>query len=298
VTYSLVARDPDTGELGVAVQSHWFCVGPVGCWAEAGVGVVATQAFAEPEYGRRGLERMRSGQPAAAALHSLLAEDPDEAIRQVAMVDVHGRVAVHTGARCVAEAGHRVAEGVSVQANMMRRATVPEAMLAAFRAGSGPLAERLFAALAAAEAEGGDVRGRQSAALVVVAGRAGGGPLADRPVDLRVDDHPDPLGELRRMLALRRAYDGQERGEDLLEAGDAEAALREFDVAQRLAPDNAETAFWRGLALAKAGRIDDARPLIARACAEHDGWAELLRRLPAAGLAPDDAPDRLLPPGA
>lgn len=286
MTYSLVARDPDTGELGVAAQSHFFCVGPVVCWAQPGVGAVATQALVEAAYGPRGLERMRAGDAAATALHSLLAEDRAEAVRQVAMVDVHGRVAVHTGARAIQHAGHRVGEGVSVQANMMRAPGVPDAMLAAWRESEGPLAERMLACLDAAEAAGGDVRGRQAAALCVVAAKPSGDPLAERPVDLRVDDHPEPLAELRRLLVKRRAYQHQERGEDLAEAGDLDGALAEFEAAGRLAPGNTEIAFWRGVALTSLGRGDEARPLLERAFAEHDGWRELYARLPEAGLLP------------
>lgn len=286
MTYSLVARDPQTGELGVAAQSHFFCVGPVVCWAQPGVGAVATQGLVEVAYGPRGLDHMRRGDAAAAALHTLLAEDESEAVRQVAMVDVHGRVAVHTGARAIRHAGHRVGEGVSVQANMMRSPGVPDAMLAAWRESEGPLAERMLACLDAAEQAGGDVRGRQSAAMSVVAAKPSGNPLDKRPVDLRVDDHPDPLAELRRLLVQRRAYDHQQRGEELAEAGDLDGALAEFDTAGRLAPDNIEVSFWRGVALTSLGRADEARPLLERAFAEHDGWRELYQRLPDAGLLP------------
>ena len=286
MTYSLVARDPQTGELGVAAQSHFFCVGPVVCWARPGVGAVATQGLVEVAYGPRGLERMSGGDAAATALHSLLAEDESEAVRQVAMVDGHGRVAVHTGARAIAHAGHRVGDGVSVQANMMLSDGVPDAMLAAWRESDGPLAERMLACLDAAEQAGGDVRGRQSAAMCVVAAKPSGDPSAARPVDLRVDDHPDPLAELRRLLVQRRAYDHQKRGEDLADAGDLDGALAEFDAAGRLAPDNTEIAFWRGVALTSLGRPDEAKPLLDRAFAQHDGWKELYDRLPDTGLLP------------
>jgi uncharacterized Ntn-hydrolase superfamily protein len=298
MTYSLVARDPDTGALGVAVQSHYFCVGPVVCWAEAGVGAVATQALVEAAYGPRGLALMGKGSSAPAALHSLLAEDEGEAVRQVAMLDVHARVAVHTGGRCIAEAGHAIGEAACAQANMMRGPGVPEAMLGAYRAAQGLLAERMLAALDAAEAAGGDLRGRQSAALLIAAAAPGGGPPAERPIDVRVDDHPEPLGELRRLLRLRRAYDHQTRGEELVEAGDLPAALQELEAARSADPENAEIAFWCGVALSAAGRVDEGRVLLNRAYAAGEGWAALLERLPAAGLLPDD-PDllsRLLEP--
>jgi uncharacterized Ntn-hydrolase superfamily protein len=272
----------------VAVQSHYFSVGSIVSWAEPGVGAVATQSVVEPAYGPRGLGQLRRGASAPDALRRLLGDDEQQAVRQVAIVDKHGRVAVHTGARCIAEAGHRVADGVSAQANMMERPTVPDAMVEAFRARAGELAERLLAALEAAEREGGDIRGRQSAALVVVAPRASGQPMEDRPVDLRVDDHPDPVVELRRLLDVHGAYQRVEVGDELAAAGDLEGALAEYRSAHSSQPNNAELAFWHGVALAANGREAEARELLERAYAEREGWRELLRRLPAAGLLPDD----------
>lgn len=288
MTYSIVARDDRTGELGVAVQSHYFGVGSLVSWAEAGVGAIATQSVAEPAYGPRGLELMRGGASAPEALHRLLAEDRNERVRQVAFIDRHGRVAAHTGARCIREAGHRVADGVSAQANIMERATVPDAMVAAFRASRGDLADRLLESLEAAEREGGDLRGRQSAALVVVAARAKGRPTEDRLFDLRVDDHAGPVDELRRLLGLSRAYERVDMGDELAATGDVEAALAEYAAAHAEQPDSAELAFWHGVALAANGREQEARPMLERAYAQGDGWRELLRRLPEAGLFPDD----------
>jgi uncharacterized Ntn-hydrolase superfamily protein len=270
------------------VQSHFFSVGSVVSWAEPGVGAVATQSMVEPAYGPRGLGQLRRGASAPDALRRLLADDEQAEVRQVAMVDKHGRVAVHTGARCIREAGHRLADGVSAQANMMARPTVPDAMLDAYRSSEGDLAARLLAALDAAEREGGDIRGRQSAALVVVAPRGTGAPTEDRPFDLRVDDHPDPVGELRRLVDLRRAYLRAEHGDALEAAGDFEGAMREYARAHAEQPDSAELAFWHGVTLAANGREDEARGLLAQAYAAGDGWRELLRRLPAAGLFPED----------
>lgn len=273
----------------MAVQSHFFGVGAVVSWAEAGIGAVATQSLVDPSYGPRGLELMRDGTSAPAALHRLLADDAEEAVRQVAMIDRGGRVAVHTGPRCIAHAGHAVGDQVSAQANIMERATVPAAMVRAYSAAAGDgFAERLLAALEAAEAEGGDLRGRQSAALLIVTARASGHPSEDRPVDIRVDDHADPVGELRRLLGLRRAYQRVEAGDELAATADTEGALREYEAAHRSQPDNIELAFWHGVALAAEGREDEATPVLRRAFAAHPGWAELLRRLPAAGLFPDD----------
>jgi uncharacterized Ntn-hydrolase superfamily protein len=289
LTYSIVARDPSSGELGVAVQSHFFSVGSVVSWAEPGVGAVATQSLVEPAFGPRGLELMRDGRSAPAALQQLIESDPGEAVRQVALVDRGGRVAVHTGMRCIAHAGHAVGEQVSAQANMMERDSVPRAMIRAYSESSGrPLADRLLAALDAAEGEGGDIRGRQSAAMAVVAGRASGSPTQDRPVDLRVDDHGDPVGELRRLLGLQRAYAHASAGDDLAGAGDLDGALVEYEAAHRAQPENLELAFWYGLALAGKGREEEAIRILRAPFQAHPGWAELLKRLPAAGLAPDD----------
>jgi uncharacterized Ntn-hydrolase superfamily protein len=272
----------------VAVQSHYFSVGSLVSWAEPGVGAVATQSVVEPAYGPRGLGQMRRGASAPDALRRLLLDDEQEDVRQVAMLDRHGRVAVHTGARCIREAGHRVADGVSAQSNMMERPTVPDAMIEAYRSAGGELADRLVAALEAAEREGGDIRGRQSAALVVVAGRASGRPADERPIDLRVEDHPDPVGELRRLVDLRGTYARVQVGDDLAAAGDVEGALAEYAAAHADQPQNAELAFWHGVALATNGREEEARELLALAFAEREGWRELLRRLPAAGLLPRD----------
>jgi uncharacterized Ntn-hydrolase superfamily protein len=273
----------------VAVQSHFFSVGSVVSWAEPGVGAVATQSLVEPAFGPNGLELMREGKSAPAALQQLIESDTGEAVRQVALVDRGGRVAVHTGMRCIAHAGHALGEQVSAQANMMEGDTVPRAMIRAYSESSGrPLPERMLAALEAAEGEGGDIRGRQSAAMVVVTGRASGNPTQDRPVDLRVDDHRDPVGELRRLLGLQRAYAHASAGDDLAGAGDMEGALVEYEAAHRAEPDNLELAFWYGLALAGNGREDEAIRVLRAPFQAHPGWVELMKRLPAAGLIPDD----------
>lgn len=300
MTYSIVARDPATGQLGVAVQSHWFSVGPIVPWAEAGVGAVATQALVDPAYGPRGLELMRAGTSAPDALAKLVAEDESADVRQVAMADAAGNVAVHTGDKCIAAAGHHIGGSFSAQANMMLRDTVWDAMASAFEESDGELTDRLLAALDAAEAEGGDIRGRQSAAILVVAGENTGKPWEDRLVDLRVEDHADPLPELRRLLALHRAYVHMDRFDQAQEAGDDVAAWVEVTEAERFAPDNQEIAFWKAQALALAGREDEARQILARLYRRNPDWAELLRRLPAAGLF-DVEPDLLerlaAPPG-
>lgn len=285
MTYSIVVRDPDTAEMGVAVQSHWFSVGSVVTWGEAGVGVVATQAFAEPSYGPLGLDLMRGGKSAEGALHALVAADPGADRRQVAMADAAGTVAVHTGDRCIAGAGHHLGDTYSCQANMMLTETVPEAMAKAYESSEGGLVDRLLAALDAAEAEGGDIRGRQSAAILVVKGERAPNAFAGRVLEIRVEDHPEPLEELRRLVTVRRAYDLTNEGDAFLATGDIEGARRSYEAAQSAVPENVEFTFWRAVTLASVGRVDEARPLL-------DGmsepWIELLRRLPAAGLLPGD----------
>jgi uncharacterized Ntn-hydrolase superfamily protein len=283
VTYSIVARDPGTGGFGVAVQSHFFQVGPVVPWARAGVGAVATQADAEIRYGPLGLDLMAAGYPAGRALAAALAADPKPETRQVALVDRDGQVAVHTGARCIREAGHHVGAGYSVQANMMQKATVWRAMAEAFEGTAGSLAERMMAALEAAEVEGGDIRGRQSAAMLVVDGELHPGRWEGRLIDLRVEDHPEPLVELRRLLGAKRTYEAVGAAQAALHGGDPQAAMltaKALDHAQ----DNPELRFWLALDMAAQDDLEAAIPLLRDAIRQDERWLELLRRLPAADL--------------
>lgn len=289
-TYSIVACDPETGELGVAVQSHWFSVGPLVPWAEAGVGAVATQSFVEVSYGPLGLELMRAGKTAPEALKSLLASDPHTGVRQVAMVDAKCNVDAWTGEKAIQAAGHRVGKGYSVQANLMR-GNVWDAMARAYEETKGDLAERLLAALAAAERAGGDIRGKQSAAIVVVSGKPTGRPWVDRTFDLRVEDHPEPVEELRRLVHLARAYRRMNAGDEAVTRGDVDAAIREYAAAEAMVPDratNGEMVFWHAVMLVNAGRVEESLPLFRRAFAVDPSWRELVRRLPAAGQLPDD----------
>lgn len=287
-TYSIVARDRSTGEIGVAVQSHWFSVGSVVPWAEAGVGAVATQSFVDPAYGHLGLALLRAGKSAPEALAALLAADRQADVRQVAMLDARGGVAVHTGARCIAAAGHLIGVEMAVQANLMENNRVWPAMTSAYEASRGDLAERLLAALEAAEVAGGDIRGRQSAALVVVRAAGSGRPWVDRRFDLRVEDHPEPVRELRRLTTLARAYEHMNRGDELAAAGAWDEATREYAVAAGMAPAIAELPFWHAVTLAAGGKLDQARPLFEEVFSREPRWRELVPRLPAAGLLPDD----------
>ncbi len=282
MTYSIVARDPETGQLGVAVQSHWFSVGPIVPWALPGVGAVATQAIVEVSYGPRALELMQHGVDSAGALAQLVAEDPGSAGRQVAVIDATGQVAVHTGEACIPASGHAVGEGVSCQANMMASEAVWPAMLEAFGSAEGPFAYRLLAALDAAEAAGGDLRGRQSAALLVV---PAAGQAWEKIVSLRVEDHPEPLAELRRLVALDDAYAWAGRGDDLLIEQRHDEAAQAFLRAAELAPESDELRFWAGLGAAQIGEVEHGVRLVSDAITHHSGWRELLDR-----LSPEMAP--------
>jgi uncharacterized Ntn-hydrolase superfamily protein len=285
MTYSIVARDAESGRFGVAIQTCWPFVG-AGCpWVESGVGAVATQSYTEVAHGPNGLARLRDGEAAPEALTALLASDPDAAIRQVGIVDVSGSAAAHTGERCVQAAGHVTADGVAVQANMMERPTVWPAMLAAYQGAEGDFVDRMLAALRAAEAEGGDIRGRQSAVLLV-SGRPGDPPWK-RDVDLRVDDHPAPLDELERLVRLQRGYEALDRAEERGRAGDLEGARAASDEATRLAPGDGQVIAWQAVGLAAAGKLEPARALLETATAMNPRWPEFLRRFAASDVQPE-----------
>lgn len=287
-TFSIVARDPNTGELGVAVQSHWFSVGPIVAWAEAGVGAVATQSFVDPSYGKNGLDMMRAGKSAPDTLKELLAKDEGREVRQVAMIDAQGRVEAWTGKNDIQAAGHIVGTNFSVQANLMLNDKVWPAMAQAFQNTKGDLAERMLAALDAAQAAGGDIRGRQSAAIIVVSGKPTGQAWKDRTFDLRVDDSPEPLQELRRLVRLQRAYNHMNAGDLAVEKKDNEGALREYSAAEKLVPNNAEMIYWHAVALVNMGRVDDSLPLFRKVFGMDRNWLTLTPRLPKSGLLPDD----------
>jgi uncharacterized Ntn-hydrolase superfamily protein len=281
-TYSIVALDPQTGEVGAAVQSHWFSVGSLCTWARPGVGAVATQSVVEPAHGPHALDRLEHGEDAPAALAGVLAYDGLARVRQVGVVDAGGNIAVHTGPDCIPEAGHATGAHWACQANMMARATVPDAMSAAFAAAQGDLAERLMTALEGAEAEGGDVRGRQSAALLIAP--AQGEPWQAR-IDLRVEDHEDPIGELRRLLGLKRAYELAGEADELLGEGRAGEAAGRYVRASELAPESDELLFWAGLSIAQSGDVARGADAVRRAATVHPGWLTLLDR-----LSPEFAP--------
>ncbi len=289
-TYSIVARDPTTGEMGVAVQSHWFSVGPIVPWAEAGVGAVATQSLVNPAFGPDGLKRMREGDTAPEALKTLVEADPGRDLRQVAMIDAKGRVAAHTGVKCIAAAGQFVDadKQFSVQANMMTDETIWPAMAKAYRENKGDLADRLIAALQAAQDAGGDIRGRQSAAILIVAPKSTGKPWVDRLFDLRVEDNERPVQELKRLVRLQRAYHHMNAGDAAIEKHDFMTAAAEYAAARKLAPQIVEIPFWTAVSYAGSGRIDDALPIFKKVFTAEPVWADLVPRLVPAGLLPND----------
>jgi len=276
VTYSIVARDPATGELGVAVQSHWFSVGSTVPWAEPAIGAVATQSIADPSYGPNALDLLREGVSARDALSQLVARDRGAAVRQVAIVDARGKAAVHTGRRCIQFAGHETGRGFVCAANMMREEGVPQAMARAFTTALGDLPDRLLAALDAAEYAGGDIRGRQSAAMIVVRARD---ELWHRSLDLRVEDSAFPLVELRRLLRLRQAYDLAERADELTAEGRRQEAALFYRRSMDGAPENAELRFWGGLALVQLNERLAGLEAIQSAIEENPGLGQLLDRL-------------------
>ena len=283
-TYSIVARDPETGEMGVAVQSHWFSVGSIVSWGEAGVGVVATQSFVNPAFGPDGLVLLRSGMTAEQVVDKLIAEDEGRDVRQLAIIDVNGNVKSYTGKNCIPGAGNIVGKNYSVQANLMLNDKVPGAMSKAFEESKGPLAERLMAALFAAEEVGGDIRGKQSAAILVVKGRSTGQVWKDRLIDLRVEDHSAPLEELNRLLKVHRAYDHMNAGDLAVEHSDMKLAMEEYSKAEEMFPENEEMKYWHAVTLATNGDVEGALPLFKDVFLKNENWRTLTPRLVTVGL--------------
>ena len=284
-TFSIVARDAETGEMGVGVQSHWFSVGTTVSWARAGVGAVATQSFSNKSFGPRGLDLLEEGKSASEALAILLRDDEGREFRQVAIVDNDGNVAVHTGSKCIADAGHRTGNGFSVQANMMLTDEVWDAMADTFEQRADlPLAERIMATLKAAQEAGGDIRGKQSAAILVVKDDPDTKAWNDPMIDLRVDDHHAPLDEMERLLRVYRAYEHMSEGDLALEENDMERALAEYGAARKMFPENLEMKYWTAVTLANNGDFESAMPIFREVFDADGNWKELTRRLPAVGL--------------
>jgi len=286
-TYSIVCYDSATGQFGAAVQSHWFKVANV-IWCEPGVGAIATQSFSDYRYGMLGLEMMKAGKSAKETLDGLVASDPGEAVRQVGMIDAGGVVAAHTGAKCIAEAGHCTGPNYSMQANLMLKNTVWDSMAEAFETTKGDLADRMMATLEAGQAEGGDIRGMQSAAMLVVRAEPTGLPWQDKLVDIRVDDSPEPLVELRRLLNVTRAYQKMNYGDELLAEEKFDEASEAYAEAASLAPGNVEILFWHAATLAYVGEVERSLPIFKEVFERDPIWRELVPRLVPSELLPDD----------
>ncbi len=287
-TYSIVAFDEETGQLGVAVQSHWFSVGSLVPWIKAGVGAVATQSFVKVEYGPNGLKLMGKGFSAEDALKILVEEDENSAVRQVGMVDAKGNTSAFTGENCIQFAGHIVGKNYTVQANLMALATVPTAMVRAYEITRGELVDKLMAALEAAQKEGGDIRGKQSAAIVVTTGDPTGIDWKDKLFDLRIEDHPEPIKEMKRLVRVSRAYQHANQGDLYIETGEIDKALKEYDLAAEYYPENPELPFWTAVSLASVDRVDEALPIFKEVFEKAPDLRDLIPRLIPAGLLPNN----------
>ncbi|WP_337872006.1 DUF1028 domain-containing protein [Ignavibacterium sp.] len=283
-TYSIVARDPNTGEMGVAVQSHWFSVGSIVSWGEAGVGVVATQSFVNPSFGQRGLEMLKQGMTAQEVVDLLIASDEGRDFRQLAIVDAKGNSAAYTGSKCIPEAGHIVGDNYCVQANLMLTNLVWSEMSKAFESSDGPLAERLIAALEAAQNVGGDIRGQQSAAILIVKAEATGKLWEDRYIDLRVEDHPEPVKEIKRLLKVFRAYEHMNNGDLAVEKNDMKLAMEHYSAAMKMFPQNLEMKYWTAVTLVNNNQLQDALPIFKEIFSADDNWRKLTPRLIKVGM--------------
>ncbi|WP_250434495.1 DUF1028 domain-containing protein [Hanstruepera flava] len=278
-TYSIVARDSVTGEMGVAVQSHWFSVGSIVTYGKAGVGVVATQSLVNPSYGPKGLALMSEGKSPQDALNTLLAQDSGQMYRQVAFLNSKGEVATHTGDLCIAEAGHKQGNNFSVQANMMLKNTVWDAMAEAFERAKGSLSERILAAMKAAENERGDIRGKQSAAILIVKGESTGNSWEDKVMDLRVEDHDNPIQELERLIQIHKAYDFMNKGDLAMEHGNSTEAETLYMKAQNLFPENLEMQYWYAINLLNNKQFEKAKPILKSIFKQNKDWKTLTSRL-------------------
>ena len=287
-TYSIVAFDEETGQLGVAVQSHWFSVGVLVPWVKAGVGAVATQSFVKVEYGPNGLKLMEKGFTAKEALKLLVDDDENSAVRQVGMVSAKGDASAFTGDNCIQFAGHLVGKNYTVQANLMASATVPISMVRAYETTKGELVDRLMAALEAAQKEGGDIRGKQSAAIMVTTGEPTGIDWKDKLFDLRIEDHPEPIKEMKRLIRVSRAYQHANQGDLYIETGEIDKALREYNLAAEYYPENPELPFWTAISLASVDRVDEALPIFKDVFEKAPDLRDLIPRLVPAGLLPDN----------
>jgi uncharacterized Ntn-hydrolase superfamily protein len=280
-TYSIVARDPETGLMGIGVQSHWFSVGSLVSWGESGIGVVATQSLVNKSFGLRGLDLLKQGKTPQEALDILLSDDDGRDVRQVAILDNKGRISTYTGKKCIRYAGHKIGDNYSVQANMMLSEKVWPIMAKAFEKSNDlPLPERIIKSLEAAELVGGDIRGKQSAVLLVVKDELVENKWEDPIIELRVEDHTEPLKELKRLLKIFRAYEHMNNGDLAIEKGDMAKALEEYNNAQKMFPENLEMSYWTAISLANQNQLDKALELFKNIFKKEKNWRSLTERLP------------------
>ena len=278
MTYSVLIRDRESGAYGVAVQSHWFNVSRTAPWVRFGVGAVATQALTDPSYGWRGLDCMAGGLAPDEALIQLLADDADAARRQVGFLAADGRIAVHTGADCIRESGHLTGDGWAVLGNLLANPGVVDAMAQALEGATGTLAERMITVLEAGQLAGGDLRGRQSAAIRVVPSHAELEEGYEAGIDISVPDHPKPIVELRRLVEVDRSYRALRRAQTAWKRGDADAARSQLDMAGTLR-HGVEVDFWAAMVWEELGEPDTADRLMALALDGQPAFGELLNRL-------------------
>jgi uncharacterized Ntn-hydrolase superfamily protein len=295
-TFSIVARDSVTGEMGVGVQSHWFSVGTLVAWAEAGVGAIATQSLVNPAFGPLGLQLLKNGKTPEEVVQILTAADSGRDVRQLAVIDTRGAAASYTGKNCIKPAGNIAERNFSVQANLMMNDQVWPAMAKAFKQSKGPLAERMIAALEAGQEAGGDIRGKQSASLLVVKSKSTGKLWEDRSIDLRVDDHLEPIVELKRLLHVFRAYEHMNAGDVAIEKNDMALAEKEYTTAEKMFPENPEMKFWYAVTLINKKKPEEALPLFADVFSRDENWRVLVPRLRTAGLlnCTDEIENRIL----
>lgn len=282
-TFSIVARDTVTGEMGVAVQSHWFSVGSIVSWGEAGVGVIATQSFVNPEYGPEGLKLLKEGKSPEEIVKILTEADSGREVRQLAVLDTKGRSASFTGKKCIPPAGNISGNNFSVQANLMANDKIWPAMAKSFEETTGPLAERMIAALEAGQTAGGDIRGKQSASILIVKAMSTGKIWEDREMDLRVEDHAEPIKELKRLVKLFRAYEHMNAGDVAVEKNDMATAMKEYGAAEAMYPENPEMKFWHAVTMVNKGKLNEALPLFKDVFAKDVNWRWLIKRLKVAG---------------
>ncbi len=284
-TFSIVASDKETGEMAVGVQSHWFSVGTLVSWGKSGIGVVATQSFVNPAYGPNGIKMMKDGKSASEVLEKLVSEDDGRDFRQVAMLDVNGDVSAFTGKKCIKFANQITGDNYSVQANMMMNDKIVPAMSKAFESYKNlPLAERVLKVLQVAQETGGDIRGRQSASLIVVNAEPVENSWEEHKIDLRVDDSEKPLVEIERLLKVHHAYEHMNNGDLAVEHNDMKLALKEYGSAEKLMPDNLEMKYWKAIALANNNQVREALPLFKIVFTKDENWRELTKRLPKSDL--------------